>query len=191
MNKFFDAIRVPLFNGKLTQSQVDGINAILNAGWTLNSHCAYALATVYHECTHSGVRTMQPVTEMGKATYFNKYEPPTQISKMLGNTSHGDGLKFRGRGFVQITGRANYQKASNKLGIDLIKDPELALDLKISTKILYYGMTEGWFTGKKLDDYMTGSKTDFINARRIINGTDRAVLIASYANDFLRALNGN
>lgn len=187
---FFDSIR-PIFGGKLDHDQVDGINAILEY-WENNlddrpiQWLAYALATVYHECA----RKMFPITEYGKATYFNKYSYNTVIGKRLGNTQSGDGYKYRGRGFVQLTGRDNYDKASKKLGIDFINNPELVLDLNNSTKILFLGMTEGWFTGKKLSDYIGYIEADYFNARRIINGIDQAKLIASYAKKFQEALNG-
>jgi hypothetical protein len=75
-----------------------------------------------------------------------------------------------------------------KLGFPLAFEPELALDWGIARKIAREGMLGGWFTGKRLSDYITKSKTDFVNARRIINGTDRAEQIAGYAEEFLKAL---
>lgn len=146
----------------------------------LRNQCAYALSTTYLETAH----TMKPIYERGAKAYFNKYEPGTKIGKNLGNTAKGDGFLYRGRGFTQITGRANYLKAGNKLKIDLIRNPDLALNPKIAAQILVIGMMEGWFTGKKLFDYISLMKSDFIGARRIINGTDKAGLIAGYAKDF-------
>lgn len=146
----------------------------------LRNQCAYVLATTFHETAH----TMKPIYEKGAKAYFSKYEPGTKIGKNLGNTTKGDGFLYRGRGFTQITGRANYLKAGNKLKIDLIGNPDLALSPKIAAQILVAGMIEGWFTGKKLSNYITDGKSDFTNARRIINGTDKAALIAGYAQQY-------
>lgn len=185
---FFAAIRADLFAGKLSQSQVDGITAILDE-WDrrgLNDlrQLAYMLATTIHETA----RTMQPITEYGKVSYFDKYEPQTSIGKALGNKVKGDGYRFRGRGYVQLTGRANYDKASGKVGAALLVDPDLALDPDIAAKIMFAGMIEGWFTGKKLADYFKDGNADWKNARRIINGLDKADTIAKYGKAFYRAL---
>lgn len=178
----FDVIR-PMFGGSLTQSQVDGINTILTAfkahGNNSTMSLAYLLATAKHETAD----TMQPIYERGAKAYFNKYEPGTKIGANLGNTLKGDGYRFRGRGYVQLTGRANYAKAGKKLGIDLVGNPDLALQPDIAARILIRGCIEGWFTGKKLGDYAT-----FLNMRRVVNGTDRATLIAGYADRFFAAL---
>lgn len=186
MNKdvFFDVVR-PLF-GKLNQQQVDSFNRVFESypEGVLVIHMAYAMATAFHETA----ATMQPITEYGPKSYFNKYEPGTKIGKNLGNTQHGDGYKYRGRGFVQLTGRANYVKAGKKLEIDLVGNPDLALDFDHARHIMRAGMDEGWFTGKKLDDYLTKDKTDYRNARRIINGMDCAEKIAGYAKTFEEGL---
>lgn len=176
----FDRIR-PLFGGRLTSSQVEGINAILAAvdGLPL-AHRAYLLATAFHETA----QTMQPITERGARAYFDKYEPGTAIGRRLGNTRAGDGYLFRGRGYVQITGRTNYAKAGAALGIDLIANPDAALRQPIATRIMVLGSCEGWFTTRKLDDYLLSRPPDYRNARRVINGTDRAELIAGYARTF-------
>lgn len=178
----FDRVR-NLFGGFLTQPQVDGINTVLDAWERFGDgdaqHLAYLLATQKHETAH----TMQPIYERGAKAYFNKYEPGTKIGANLGNTLKGDGYKFRGRGYVQLTGRSNYIKAGKKLGIDLVGSPDLALQPDIAARILIRGCVEGWFTGKKLGDYAT-----FRDMRRVVNGTDKADLIAGYADVFLKAL---
>lgn len=180
MKEFFDEVK-PLFGGKFSQSQVSGMELLLENLKELGvKEQAYLLATVFHETAF----TMQPITEYGGKTYFNKYEPTTRIGKTLGNTVAGDGYKYRGRGYVQITGRANYDKASKKLGVDFVKNPELALVPEHAAKILVLGCTEGWFTGKKLSDYLP----DYKLARRVVNGNDKADSIASYANTFEKAL---
>jgi len=90
---------------------------------------------------------------------------------------------YYGRGYVQITWKKNYKKFSKILGIDLVGDPDLALDPDVAMEILIIGFMEGLFTGKKLSDYFTGSKKDRYHARRIINGLDKAKTIASMAED--------
>jgi len=181
MNKtaFFSELRRGLFKGRLSQSQVDGINLLLEATeGQPDAYRAYMLATAYHETAH----TMQPIYERGGRKYFRKYDG----RKDLGNTQKGDGYRFRGRGFVQITGRRNYEVFSSRLGVDLVANPDLALDQKLAARILVIGMTEGLFTGKKLSDFPAG---DFaVMARKVVNGTDRAELIAGYAEDFAQAL---
>lgn len=167
--------------GPLKQDQVDGIEAILEASKGLPlRHRAYLLATTWHETD----ATMQPITEYGGRRYFDKYDTG-KLAKVLGNTpqADGDGYTYRGRGYAQLTGRANYAKAAQALGVDLVRNPDLALSPATAAKILVRGCVEGWFTGKKLSDY-----TEFRDMRRVVNGTDRADTIAGHANAFQRAL---
>ena len=187
---FFDCVRKNPFDGSLTQGQVIGMEAIL-AEWERRSSftdprwLAYMLATVFHETA----RKMTPIHEYGSKAYFDKrYGPRTSVGKMLGNTQPGDVSRFHGRGYVQLTGRRNYIKAGQELGTDLVTNPDRALEPTLAAAIMFLGMSEGWFTGKKLSDYISGSKADFTNARRIINGTDKATTIKGYALAFLDAL---
>lgn len=186
MNKqvFFSAVKKTLFGGKLTQSQVSGIESILNS-FELNQindnrFKAYMLATVYHECA----KTMQPIEEIGKGRKYDYGKRLKMSRKPYSDTQ----AIFYGRGFVQLTWYENYQKASKYCGVNLLHSPEMALNPLIASKILIGGMTEGWFTGKKLSDYFTDGKTDWVNARRIINGTDKAEIIAGHAEKFFDAL---
>jgi hypothetical protein len=175
--------------GKLNQTQVSGLDNLigyieLDNDVTDLRWAAYMLATVKHECAD----TFQPITERGQRAYFNKYEPGTSIGKNLGNTVKGDGYLYRGRGYVQITGRANYQKMSSNLGLtgedDLILHPDHALHPDVAYQIMSYGMRKGSFTGKKLGDYINSTICDYTNARRIINRLDKAALIKGYAVNF-------
>ena len=147
---------------------------------------AYMLATVQHECAN----TWAPIVERGTPEYCRKYDVGTKLGTALGNTQPGDGYRFRGRGYVQITGRANYARLGKMIGRgdDLVRTPELATDREIAYRIMSIGMRSGAFTGKKLSDYISPSKCDYKNARRIINGLDRADLIAGYAAKFHRIL---
>ena len=86
-----------------------------------------------------------------------------------------------GMGFVQLTWRRNYEHAGKKLGVDFVANPKLLLKPEHAATILVLGMDEGWFTGKKLSDYITLQKSDFTGARRIVNGTDKAAEIARIA----------
>lgn len=176
MNKaFYDHLRGALLGGRVPQSFVDGCEQIIKSAVHMQrDQLAYVLATAWHETAH----TMQPVVERGPRSYFDKYEGRAD----LGNTQKGDGFRFRGRGYVQITGRRNYTK------FGIVDNPDAALRPDLSAFILVKGMTEGLFTGKKLSDYFKDGKADPIGARRIVNGTDRAKLIASHWHVFRDAL---
>jgi len=142
---------------------------------------AYMLGTVKHECAN----TWLPITERGSKSYFDKYEAGTPIGKRLGNTEAGDGWKYRGRGYVQITGRANYARMMRELALgpaeNLVEDPEQARRPLIAYRIMSVGMRKGLFTGKKLSDYINDKGCDYKEARRIINGLDQWQLIKGYA----------
>lgn len=89
-----------------------------------------------------GVETddLKTLEEYGDNGYFNRnYGPESGVGRSLGNTSSGDGARFHGRGALQLTGRDNYRKASEALGVDLVGDSELAADPK------YAFATAGWF----------------------------------------------
>jgi len=167
------------------QSVVDGLNFILDSMYgeykfDYQSHESSFLAQIKHET--GGL--FQPITERGSKEYFNKYEPDTQIGKNLGNRHIGDGYLYRGRGFLQVTGRENYRKFSDLIMVDLISNPDKALDPTISYKISYYGVRAGLFTGVSFYRYMNSARTDFKNARRVVNGLDKADKIAKDSETF-------
>ncbi len=182
--RLFDGVR-PLFGGHLMQSQVDGVNAILDAweGWEpANQDLApnarwlgYELATTFLETGH----TMQPVREigLGKGRDYGVPDPVT-------------GLVYYGRGYVQLTWKSNYQVMGEALGVDLEHDPDKALQPDIAAQVLLHGMAAGSFTGRRLGQYFGANPAhdDPVNARRIINGLDRAAQIAGYHRVFVAAL---
>ncbi len=178
-SKFFDAVRSTVFNGKLSQAQVNGMNALLSecdAQTLTPSMTAYVLATAFHETA----QTMQPIAEYGKGK-----------GRPYGKPGHNGGQIPYGRGFVQTTGDTNYERTDRELALDgrLITDYDLLLtDIEIAARAAVEGMKEGWYTGKKLSDYFNAKITDYVNARKIINGTDKAALIAGYAKKFFSAL---
>lgn len=182
--KFFDGLRASLLK-TISQRQVDGLEFLLRrfessadegvrvpkeAAWNDLRHIAYALATIGHETAW----TFQPIREYRNA-------PGT---KGRANQDRYWLSGYYGRGYVQLTWQTNYERAGRELGIDLAKKPDLALYPNIAFDILTRGMHAGWFTGKKLSDYINAARTDYVNARRIINGTDRAAQIAGYAQRF-------
>lgn len=187
---FFAAVRSSLFGGKLTEGQVQGLDALLTAAPADMplEHLAYCLATAFHETA----RTMQPIKEMGGTAYFKRMydiqgDRPAK-ARELGNLTPGDGSRFAGRGYVQLTGKANYARASKEVGFDLVATPDLAMQAGIASVIMYSGMKAGWFTSKKLSDYFRPGLEDPYNARKIINGLDKAADIAGHYHKFLAAL---
>lgn len=169
------------FYGSLEQSQVDGLEFLLSKfdnELFSPEQIAYMLATVKHETAH----TFQPIEERGGYNYFR------YLIGKLGIRSLAEANKFKGRGYIQITGRTNYEKFSLILKEDLVSVPSLVLIKENAYNIMKYGFINGTFTGKKLTDYINGDKLDYYNARRIINGTDKAELISGYAYNILGGL---
>lgn len=173
--KFFTPVRQLLFGGILRQSQVDGMNAILD-GWEQRypegdlRWLAYQLATTAWETAH----TMQPIHEYGgDAYFFRMYDPEGErgdFARRNGNTQPGDGVRFHGRGYVQLTWRSNYERMGQLLGVDLVGNPDLALDPRIAADIMFVGMERGLFTGVGLPRFFSGSTANWKGARAIING---------------------
>ena len=177
----FDILRKELFK-TLSQTQVDALNFLVQrcaeAGMSY-PETAYALATVYHETgipTKGGVvRTMEPIKEAGSEVYLRskKYYP------------------YIGYGYVQLTWESNYKRVGDLLGIDLASNPKLALTNEVAADIMTKGMLNGWFTGVGFRRKRPVGRYDraaYVRARSIINGTDKAELIADYAMIFEKAL---
>ena len=189
---FFTACRARLFGGALNPMQVEGCNVILDEwqrrGLTDDRWLAYMLATTKHETAH----TMQPIKERGGPAYYKRmYDPFGErpaLARRNGNVKAGDGARFCGRGYVQLTWANNYRAMGELLGEPLFDDPDLAMRPDIACKIMFEGMIRGTFTGKKLADYFSDAANDPRNARRIINGTDRAEEIAVLHKEFLKAI---
>lgn len=181
---FYDAVRKDVFGGKLSQSQVDGIELLLaeaDRRGLNNEFTGSILGTAFWETAH----TMEPVTEYGSRKYLTgkRYWP------------------YIGRGYVQLTWEYNYEKATryfqDVLGIDVdfVKNPDLAKKPEYAVIILFEGVLEGWFTGKKLSDYLDGVAESFeedlreqANGRRVVNGTDKQVKIGKIKLKFVHAL---
>lgn len=188
--------RGKLLGPVLDANEFAGLNALLTTALAHKlprAHLAYVLATAYHETAG----TMQPIREMGGNGYFTRmYDikgARPKLAKDNGNIYAGDGAKFYGRGYVQITWRGNYDRIGKKIGVDLVNHPDLALEANTAAIIAVEGMVHGWFTGRKLSLLpSSGSATreQFKAARPIINGKDKADLIAGYAltfQDYLKA----
>ncbi|MBP2547522.1 putative chitinase [Neorhizobium galegae] len=203
---FFYHIADTLFKTGMSPSQGEGFEAIL-AYWE-GQHAqsddrwlAYVLATAYHETGAA----MQPVSENlnygapGLLKTFPRYFTPAEAAAYArkpekianrayanrlgnGNEASGDGWTFRGRGLVQITGRANYRT----YGIE--QTPDAALDDATATRILFDGMIHGRFTGKSLGDFFNDRTEDWSGARQIINRMDRADDVARYARAFYASI---
>ncbi len=148
---------------------------------------AYALATPYHETGKMQriedkrvLVRFAPVVE----TLANPQKQPDvyELQQRYWDTG------YYGRGLVQITWQKNYATFEKITGKPLLSNPDLALDLETSYIILREGMLQGLFTGKKLSDYFNGEKADDVNARRIINGLDRAEEVAKIARIILSVL---
>lgn len=186
--KFFDVVRAELYGGIISQSQVDGFDYLINV-WERHFEepnprdgvkwFAYILATAYHETAY----TIQPIEEYGKGS-----------GKSYGQPVDPYGHCYYGRGYPQLTWDTNYINASKfmkeRYGVecDLLKEPHRALEHEISALVLMDGMIYGWFTGVGLTKYFNSTVEDPYNARRTVNGTDKADLIKGYYFEFKKAL---
>lgn len=175
--KLFTEVRSRLFK-RLRQEQVAGIEFLISKIETVDFDCleqaAYLMATVQHETAG----TFQPVKERRERA--NSPRRANQDRYWLSG--------YYGRGYVQITWRKNYERAGREIGVDLVGDPDLALRPDVAFQILYRGMMSGWFTSKKLSDYINSSRVDFVQARRVVNGLDRAQDIAALAEHWYQIL---
>lgn len=203
--EYYDAIR-PLF-GKMSKGQVQGQEVLLTVWeelfWqrTPITQFAYCLGTTYHETAH----TMLPIREFGSDEYLRLNYDVTgknpDRAKRMGNRNPGDGIKYCGRGDVQLTWFVNYDKATKRLkelnlipkDMDFTVTPDKVMEPRTAALIMFIGMEEGWFTWHKLDELVDplidgDEHADAVKARAIINGKDRAEAIADYADSFLAAL---
>lgn len=172
--KFYSGVRNGPFPGKLSVKQVQGMETIwdaLEAQSAITDFCqiAYIFATVFWETD----RTMQPIAEYGKGK-----------GKRYGVPAGPFGKIYYGRGFVQLTWLANYQKATEHFEIDYVRNPDWVMRPEDAAQIMLWGMRTGAFTGKKLSDYFNSQKCDWLEARRIINAKDKASQIALIAKQF-------
>lgn len=185
--------------GTFTQAQVDGFNYILaacNKKQLRPQHAAYILATTWHETAH----TMQPIAEIGRGglrrygqwrvnsagvKYGIRNGHRTEPAYLFESYPH----LYYGRGYPQLTWLDNYIRATKELGVDFANNPDLALDPGHSADIMVQGSMQGWFTGRGIPDYIKyGRWSEMVQARRVINGTDKATLIAGYAKTMLTSL---
>lgn len=163
---------------------------------------AYMLGTAYHETA----ATMKPIHEFGSDAYFTRMYDVRgrrpEVAIKMGNTQPGDGIKYCGRGYIQNTWKNNYRRGGNSIGVDLVANPDLAMQPDIAARLMFEGMTDAAiifedktgadpgfsFTGKTLEDYFNDTTEDWEGARHIINGSDHAAMIALTAQDFNDAL---
>ena len=168
---FYDGFRREF--GKLTQEKLTAIEFILNKldnseRFNKANEYAYILSTIKHETADSFL----PIREFGKGK-----------GKSYGRL-YPNGNVYYGRGYVQITWDYNYKKLGKILNVPLYEKPDLALVPDIAYNILEYGTFYGYFTGKRLNDYVNENESNYYSARKVINGLDKAELIKGYAEKF-------
>jgi len=178
-DRFFPSARIKVFGGSMSQGQVDGINNILNTWEAIStSNDVRWLANTLGQCMWESARTFQPVRE---AFYLG--EPAAEeYRKRLRY------YPYYGRGLIQITWEENYKKFSSIVGVDLVQNPDAALEPHTSAKIAVIGMEYGSFTGQGLANFFSADKDDPLHARTIVNGMDHAFEIEQLHVGFLESL---
>ncbi len=171
-----------------------------HGGITHPRRIAYLLATAHH-CAHFGARLVEtaPATCKDGTGYFDRFEPGTPQGLARGNIHHGDGERFRGRGFVHIKGRTSYATWSQRLNLPdhvidgepvpyFIAHPQEMGHPEIAAQTLVRGMRDGLFTGIALGSFVNDKKTDYFNARRVVDGTAQAREVAALAVTYQHAI---
>lgn len=176
---------------------------------------AYTLATIYNEVgrellpkpenlNYTAARLVQVFPSKFKSLTLAKpyaHNPEHLANRVYagilgnGSESSGDGWRFRGHGY-QTTGRQHFTTFAGILGVDLIGHPELLdQNVELAAAALIIGMVKGIYTGKAFETYLDGKDEpdsedlrEFVNARRIVNGTFNAEAIGGYALSFEHAL---
>lgn len=178
---FFASVKKSLFGNKFNQTQIDGMNAILDAceaeDFDFKPYFAGPLATCYHETG----RTMKPVRE-GFATSDAQARAAVAHLFARGKISknyalpEANGLSYYGRGFPQLTHGFNYKAQAKRTGYDLYNNPDLMLRQDVSAKVLVMGMRYGDFTKKSMAYYAAGGAYDYYGSRAIINGDKNRIV---------------
>lgn len=206
---FFEVAKSAVFGGKpLNQGQVNGCEILLDACQRHrlpNNDAAYVLATSHWETGG----TMLPVIETRTAKDKTNPSVDTAIRRLNASFKAGklkwvktpywrkdaDGKSWLGRGYPQLTHKTNYEKASKIVGVDLVANPERMLEPEIAAEVMVVSMRDGGFTGKKLRDFIDLSddsdvidRKEYLKARAVVNGKDRASEIADLAIGYERAL---
>lgn len=191
-DKFFLAVRMDpvLFGGTLPASAVQTMGLTIDEfekrELTIWAWLAYMFSTIRGEVG----RNMAPVREGFAASDAAARAYVThqryQYAKVV------EGLVYYGRGLVQITWYANYfkfrEEVKRRFGVDIVSDPDMVLRPDIAIYLMFEGMIRGVYTGKKLLDYFNGAIFDWVNARRIINGTDKASFFGNMGQRFYAAI---
>ena len=161
-------------------------NAISDVRWA-----AYILATIRYE----GGLSWRPDSEKGPPERFiTRYGPGTRLGSRLGNTDPDDAFRYRGRGYLFLTGKANYARYGALMGMgdQLVRNPDLLLDPAVAYRLTSQGMVKGWFSGRKLADFISGDAADYVNARLVAGrGLDHALDISQAAGKLEQVLSGS
>lgn len=159
--------------GRPNQAQSESIAQIITSFMEYGDRdfrkLTYIIATAWHE---SKLQLIKEKRANVGSDLYNKQEA-------YWNTG------YFGRGFVQLTHRENYEKLGDEIGIDLVNNPDLALDRRYAADIIVIGMMKGIFTGRSLGDYINNVE-DYYNARRVVNGLDRSELISGYTASIIK-----
>lgn len=199
---FFDAIRKAPFGGRLSAEQVRGVEAILRACQKYHVTDAHHIANILAQVFHETGTYMLPIKETVYASHKDKNPSDASVIARLDAAFRNGQLSWVktpywrdgwfGRGPIQITHKANYEKVGKAIGVDLVTDKNRVLDPDIGAATAVVGMRDGLFTGKKLEEYdfPAALNADTKNhPRRIVNGNDGTdAKISAYHRDFHKAL---
>lgn len=137
--------------GDITSGTNGDRQSILEKALDAAGYTGCQKAMIMAQCAHE-TGNFQYMRELGKESYFNKYDIEYNRKKALelGNTNPGDGAKYKGRGYIQITGKSNYAGVSKAIGVDLVNNPELLEQPETAAKAVVWFFKQG--NGKRIKD---------------------------------------